>query len=113
MSIGRRGPMVEIGPIHWSARRSGDCWIAVCDAIGLTVESGTWAELMEDIAAALDAVFKDLWASGDLERFLRDHELLPPEPVAETMRLATEPVFDIPFLPALVANEDSAATAYR
>ena len=47
--------------IPWRIRRAdGDHWVGICDPLSLTVESETWAELMEDIALTLDAVLKDL-----------------------------------------------------
>lgn len=100
-------------PITWDVERAGDSWVAVNDDLGLTVESATWAEMVEDIAAVMDSVFRSLWTSGDLERFLRERNIrllganIDPHP-------ETEPVFDIPFLPALIAaNEGSSAPAYH
>lgn len=100
---------IVLRPVTWTVQQLDDCWVAECGDLGLTVESATWAELMEDIAAVLGAVFSDLWASGDLERFLHDRNLMPARrPLPEI-----EPVFDIPFVPALVSSEDPAASAYR
>ena len=47
-------------------------WVGICDVLALTVESETWAELMEDIALILDAMFQDLLAGNELDPFLRD-----------------------------------------
>lgn len=111
-----RHQIIVLDPVTWNVQKAGDCWVGECDALGLTVESATWAELMEDIAAVLDAMFHDLWSTGDLERFLRDRKLtaygLASEPEAPPLHTGN-PVFDIPFLPALNASEGSTAPAYR
>lgn len=71
------------------------------DALELTVESETWAELMEDIGLAINAMFADLLETNDLERFLRQHgwSVIGPIP-----RDAGEDVrFDVPFIPVRVS----------
>ena len=43
--------------IPWRIDRAdGEHWGGICDPLRLTVESETWAELMEDIALTLDAM---------------------------------------------------------
>src|SRR2546428_230673 len=90
------------GNLEWQCRRteSGD-WIAVCDAVKLTLQSDTFANLMEDIALTLDDVFKDLLASNELERFLRDHGWT----VAGSIPRDPDNVkFDIPFFTAMMGS---------
>lgn len=64
--------------VNWKYfRGAGGNWIAICDPLALTVQSETWAFLMEDIAETLNAMFKDLLASNELNRFLRDRGWQP------------------------------------
>ena len=59
--------------IPWQIDRAeGERWVGICDPLDLTVESETWAELMEDIALTLDAMLRDLLANDELDRFLLD-----------------------------------------
>ncbi len=59
--------------IEWRAFRArGGNWIAICDPLGLTIQSETYASLMEDIAETLNAMLHDLVSSNDLERFFRE-----------------------------------------
>ncbi|SPF53100.1 hypothetical protein SBA4_5440026 [Candidatus Sulfopaludibacter sp. SbA4] len=82
-------------------RAAGGNWVGVCDALKLTVQAETWADLMEDVGLTLDAVMKDLFTSNELPQFLLDRgwTLLGAIPNAqEDVR------FDVPFIPAMVAN---------
>lgn len=87
------------GQVSWNCfRASGGNWVAVCDPLKLTVQSDTWGDLMEDIGQTLDALLRDLLASQELSKFLRDHEwtLVGPMPSRpEDVR------FDLPFLTAM------------
>jgi hypothetical protein len=67
-------PIVQVqGNIQWKVARSRDGhWLGICDPLRLTLQAETYAELMEDIGLALDAMLRDLLESSDLERFLRD-----------------------------------------
>ena len=57
--------------IPWRIDRAeGERWVGICDPLDLTVESETWAELMEDIALTLDAMLRDLLANNELESIL-------------------------------------------
>lgn len=49
--------LVQIeGNIRWQCIRSkGGNWLATCAPLRLTLQSATWAELMEDIGLALDS----------------------------------------------------------
>ena len=90
------------------SRADSDHWVGFCDAPALTVESETWAELMEDIALVLDAMFQDLLAGNELDPFLRDRGWTAHVPIdAEAVR------FDVPFIPVLMQPNDSTAAVHR
>ncbi len=62
--------------IPWRIDRAdGEHCVGICDPLGLTVESETWAELMEDVALTLDAMLNDLLSNNDLDYFLQDRPL--------------------------------------
>src|SRR5438477_3912260 len=93
---------VAAGNLQWLCLRTkrGN-WIGVCDPLKLTIQSATWAELMEDIADALNSMLIDLIKSGELNRFMQDHgwKLLgeiPRDPHREDVR------FDVPFLSSMM-----------
>ena len=90
-------------------RADGERWVGICDPLKLTVESETWAELMEDIALTLDGMLHDLLSNNELDRFLRDRGWTAHGPTddAEAVR------FDVPFIPALVQPDDSTAAVRR
>ena len=97
--------------IPWRIDRAdGERWVGICDPLGLTVESETWAELMEDIALTLDAMLNDLLSSNELDQFLRERGWT----AHGTMRDSAEAVrFDVPFIPALVRSDDSTTAVHR
>lgn len=82
--------------IEWRCFRArGGNWVAICDPLALTVQSETYAALMEDIAETINAMLHDLVASGDLDRFLRERGWGPTGPIPQR----TENVwFDVPFV---------------
>jgi hypothetical protein len=83
------------GKTEWKvARTRGGQLLGVCDALGLTVETDTWANLAEDIAQTLNAMLHDLTSSGDLERFLYDRGW---RPVGQTPKPSEEVWYDVPF----------------
>lgn len=86
------------GKTDWKCfRAKGGHWVAVCDPLGLTIQSGgTWANLMEDIAHTLNAMFVDLLKSRDLEKFLSDRGW---RPVGRIPSKPTDVWFDVPFFP--------------
>ena len=95
--------------IPWVAVESTEGpWVAVCDSLGLTVQSDTWGELMEDIATALDLMLADLLEDGLLDQFLEQHgwtrqnvtPKAPGEPSGDYR-------FDIPFIPELASNAEA------
>lgn len=58
-------------PCNFLQTKNGN-WVAICDPLKLTIQSDTWANLMEDIAFTLDAIFRDLLSSNELNKFLKD-----------------------------------------
>lgn len=97
--------------IPWRIDRAdGERWVGICDPLGLTVESETWSELMEDIALTLDAMLNDLLSSNELDQFLRERGWTAHGPTragAESVR------FDVPFIPALVRSHDPTTAVHR
>ena len=89
--------------IPWNVTQgSGGAWVGICEPLKLTVQSSSWAELMEDIAQTLNAVLNDLLSSNELEHFLKDHgwvltDALPRRP--QDVR------FDVPFIPAMMGGQ--------
>jgi len=104
--------MVRIdGNVPWQCVRtqSGD-WVAVCDPLRLTIQSDTFADLMEDISLTINDMFRDLLVSSELEKFLQDHGWqavgsLPRDP--ENVR------FDIPFFTAMMGSRDAQANLHQ
>jgi len=77
-------------------------WVGVCEPLNLTVQSETWAELMEDIGDTLDALLQDMLSTNELDKFLRDHGW---EAVGQIPAESDGAVrFDIPFIPALMGS---------
>ena len=82
--------------VDWTGSRGkGGNWVAVCDPLGLTVQSETWATLMEDIAQTMNAMFNDLLESQELAQFLRARGW---KPVGRIPSKPAEAIwFDVPF----------------
>ena len=86
------------GKTDWNcfrAKGEGN-WIGVCDPLGLTIQSDTWANLMGDIGLTINAMFIDLLESQDLTQFLRDRGW---QPVGKIPKKPTDVWFDVPFFP--------------
>ncbi len=85
------------GQTDWKCfRAKGGNWIGVCNPLGLTIQSKTWANLLEDIAHTLNAMFVDLLKSRELEKFLSRRGW---RPVGRIPSKATDLWFDVPFVP--------------
>ncbi|MGH7356567.1 MAG: hypothetical protein ACRELS_18565 [Candidatus Rokuibacteriota bacterium] len=92
------------GQLPWSViRAKGGHWVAVCEPLSLTIQSDTWATLMEDIAHALNALLVDLMQEGELDAFLRERgwRLVGPIPSKPD-----EAWFDVPFEPTRKTDRD-------
>ena len=95
--------MMDLKPIPWRVQQEADCWIGICDPLKLTVDADSLAELVEDITETLEAVFKELDSTGDLERVLSENGLA----ADQEMRL----MLNLPFVPA-ITHASPAATAH-
>lgn len=85
--------------VQWKSIRTADGahWVATCDPLSLTVQSESFAELMEDIALTLDAMLRDLLSTNELDAFLKNNgwQLL-----SQNVALASQAEdvrFDVPF----------------
>jgi hypothetical protein len=98
------------GQLLWAVIRArGGNWVAVCDALGLTIQSDTWANLMDDIAHALNALFTDLLLEGGLDRFLRDRGFRVAGPIPSQ---PDDTWFDVPFSATRTTERDFAAAVH-
>jgi hypothetical protein len=73
-------------------------WIGICDSLKLTVQSDTWAELMEDISSTLDAMMIDLLSNNEFDRFMIDHGW---QPIGAIPVNHANLRFDLPFTPQM------------
>jgi|ERR1035437_2077567 hypothetical protein len=99
------------GNLVWQCLQAatGD-WIAVCDALNLTLQSDTFADLMEDINLTLNSMFKDLLTTNELDRFFREHGWQ----VRQTIpRDHTQIKFDMPFFTAMMGSRDAQANLHQ
>ena len=90
--------------VQWKIKQAKGGWIGICDPLKLTVQSESWANLMEDIALSLDALLKDLVETNELNKFLRDQGWQLMGALPAKMENAR---FDVPFLPAMIRNGTS------
>ena len=76
MGTKRQVPQIVVidAEIPWAITRpeKTKLWIGVCEPLKLTAQATTWANLMTDISWAMESVFQDLMATGDLEQFMAD-----------------------------------------
>ena len=83
------------------ARKGQGDWVGVCEPLKITVQGDTWGDLLEDFHSTLDAILKDLLATDELDKFLKDRGwqvsgTIPPSARRDQIR------FDVPFIPALM-----------
>lgn len=81
-------------------------WIGICEPLQLTVQSETYAHLMEDIGLTMDALLKDLIETNELDQFLLSH--------GWTLQGSYENAdhFDIPFHTTRKSSYGSASTLH-
>ena len=92
------------GQVPWKCfRAKGGNWVAICDPLALTIQSETWATLMEDIGQAVNAMFSDLLKEHELPQFLQQHGWKPMGPIPAK---AADLWFDIPTVPREVTPAD-------
>jgi hypothetical protein len=104
-------PQVQIVRIDasllWKAARTQNGnWVAACDPLKLTLQSETWADLMEDIALSLDAILKEMLKTNELPRFLREHGWTAVGTIPSRPQAIRSVHFDVPFIPAVVSGND-------
>jgi hypothetical protein len=99
------------GSVEWKILKGkGGNWVGICDPLKLTIQSETWADLMEDIALTLDALLKELLSSNELPKFMREHGWS----VIGTMPHRPRNVrFDLPFFPAMMGSYGSQRSLYQ
>ena len=96
------------GTVEWTIQPAeGGCYVGICDSLGLTLQADTWADMMDEIGDVQAALFRDLCAEGELDRFLSARGWRAIGDVYEGA------VFDLPFLPQLVAAADDSASLSR
>ncbi len=97
--------------LQWTVHRGkSGVWIGICDPLKLTVQSETWAELMEDIGLTLNDVLRDLLVSNELPQFLRDRgwQLMESLPTRQD-----EVRFDVPFFPVMAGANGPQRELYQ
>ena len=82
--------------LHWKyGRTKSGNFIAVCDPIAQTVQADSFNDLVDTIQEVVSGTFKELFSTGDLEKFLHDRgwsmKGLPEQPKPRNLR------FDVPF----------------
>lgn len=99
------------GNLAWECLRaqSGE-WVAVCDPLKLTLQSDTFANLMEDISLTLNDIFKDLVASNEFDRFLQDRGW---RAVGSIPQAPENVQFDMPFFTAMMGSRDAQANLHQ
>ncbi len=99
------------GKVNWRCfRAKSGSWIGICDPLRLTIEADSWFDLMEDIGQGLDALMRELLATNELDRFLREQgwNLIGPMPApAENLR------FDLPFIPSMMGAHGSQTNLHQ
>ena len=92
----RRVIHIELGAqLQWEVSRSENgLWIAVCDAVGLTMQSDSLDELYSVVDESTQLLFEDLFEDGELDSFLkaRGWASIPVSPEADG-----EVEFRVPF----------------
>ncbi len=87
------------GSLHCKVWQSDNgVWIGACDAPLMTLQAGTWAEMMDAIHDGLEMALQDLVDTGDFEQFLDEQGWIVDRP----LDIGTETEFDLPFVPELV-----------
>ncbi|MFI5089163.1 MAG: hypothetical protein ACHP7P_03795 [Terriglobales bacterium] len=90
------------GQVPWNCYpAAGGNWVGVCEPFKLTLQAETWANLMEDIGLALNALMLDLVESKELEPFLREHGW---KLSARVPNHIEDVRFDVPFSPVMAAH---------
>ena len=94
------------GNVHFWCDQPGTLWTAESDQITniLSVSGETLPDLLEAIRDTLDVMLLDFRRTGDLDRYLADHNLT----VDPDVDIAAADGFDLPFTHSVVNRVDSA-----
>lgn len=90
-------PQITVqGNFQWVFARDpdSDTWIGVCDALNLNAIGDSFMEFQQCANDAMQALFADLFADGELEAFLRRNGW---QQFGVVPRNGTTPRFDVPF----------------
>lgn len=91
------------GNVQWYITQGkGGNWVGICEPLKLTVQSQTWADLMEDIGLTLNGLMVDLLESNELPQFLRDRGWTLSGPIPNSQEVVR---FDVPFFPAMMGAD--------
>jgi hypothetical protein len=95
------------GQVPWRCfpSRSGN-WIGICDPLKLTLQAESWSELTEEMGITLDAFLKELFATNEFERFMRENgwNVIGPIPTQEQAKHIR---FDLPYVPLMTGPYDT------
>jgi len=82
--------------VSWRAFRSKEpgYWVAVCDALNLTAQATSWAELFSVCNEIMQELLMDLLRDGELDAFLRAQGWVALKPLPK--RASSTIRFDIP-----------------
>ncbi|HVO19763.1 MAG TPA: hypothetical protein VMU15_10935 [Anaeromyxobacter sp.] len=89
--------------MNWRAFRGRDSgnWVAISDALKLTVQGDSWDDLMNACTEAVQLVLLDVFEDGDFEQFLRSRGWM----LLSQLPARGQPVkFDIPVQVLKAAN---------
>lgn len=91
--------MIRIdGEVSWRVTRTkNNYWVAICDAMKLTVQGTTWAELQDIIDDTLTSILETLLREGQFERFLMDRGWHAVSPVPRADQVPDGVIFDLPW----------------
>ncbi len=61
------------GQVEWLVGRNSETGVCVgiCDVLGITLQTGSWSEMAEEIGAVQNLLFQDLCEKGEFDSFLR------------------------------------------
>jgi hypothetical protein len=86
------------GNLHWAIMQTkSGAWVGINEPLKLTVQSETFAELMEDIGLTLDSLLRDLLISNELPQFLHDRGWQLARSISTLYTRPEEVRFDVPF----------------
>jgi hypothetical protein len=101
------------GQVPWRcfSTASGN-WVGICDPLKLTLQAETWSELMEEMGITLDAFLKELFATNDFDRFMRENgwNVIGPIPRREEVEHLR---FDLPFVPVVAGSYDTSRGVHQ